>query len=444
MRSTARALQPKYATLDPNDRVVLYDGPLVVSEPGKPKKKHTLNGTVYLRWMPSPAIEFDATCSEGELGFFDGGVVALSKLRWQAPFLTTMMSTDLEASELRGRMRGCVTRAFEGFYPRTRTREVTDILFHVANVEWLHGAPVVENSTIRSDRIQFEVGEWRVALDAVRDCKQQLDKLAVRGGYALTYVGVVERIDRAPFAPGTAKLVLDTVYWFLSFLWGHWTGPTLLVGRRKGNPMWERWSLPVIDSWKPRQPWAPRGHPNALGQLFNGLFRKLSDPLWERTIRVAIHWYVAALSQAGAVEGAIMMSQAAFELLWWTKFVAVASVVHEPDKLIAADKLRLLLDRYHIPMTIPPELTELAKEARSKNWDDGPQALTQVRNETVHPTKGRKARPPLHGPPVWEAWRLSVWYLEMCLLAILEYNGPYCPRIPAGGNANATKMVPWA
>jgi hypothetical protein len=39
------------------------------------------------------------------------------------------------------------------------------------------------------------------------------------------------------------------------------------------------------------------------------------DDTWEEVIRVAIHWYIEANAQAGSVEGSIVQTQTAFELL---------------------------------------------------------------------------------------------------------------------------------
>jgi hypothetical protein len=74
--------------------------------------------------------------------------------------------------------------------------------------------------------------------------------------------------------------------------------------------------------------------------------------------------------------------------------------------------------------------------------DAGPELVTEVRNKLVHPPR-RLNGPEWPSPDVIiEAWELSMWYLELVLLRVLEYSGSYTSRITAKAYGD-TSPVPW-
>jgi len=99
--------------------------------------------------------------------------------------------------------------------------------------------------------------------------------------------------------------------------------------------------------------------------------------------------------------------------------VLLSEVGHAEDAALAADKMRLLLDRVGVPLEIPTQLTGLATFGKSKNLEDGPHALTVLRNAFVHPKRLKKlgAVPP---NCYSQAWTLGLWYLELCFLRLFR------------------------
>ena len=82
-------------------------------------------------------------------------------------------------------------------------------------------------------------------------------------------------------------------------------------------------------------------------------------------------------------------------------------------------------------------LTQLSEYAKQKmNALDGPQAITYIRNNIVHPEKDETSIPT---EVMGEAYYLGLLYLEMSLLHRLEYNGQYFDR--RHGSLN---QVPWS
>jgi hypothetical protein len=87
---------------------------------------------------------------------------------------------------------------------------------------------------------------------------------------------------------------------------------------------------------------------------------------------------------------------------------------------------------------IPAGLTELAKAFR-----DGPEAFVQIRNAIVHGNlEKRKKLNELSEVAIFQAHLLGLWYLELAILFILNYDGNYYNRT-VGRGLNPIEKVPW-
>lgn len=68
---------------------------------------------------------------------------------------------------------------------------------------------------------------------------------------------------------------------------------------------------------------------------------------------------------------------------------------------------------------------------------DAPHAITDIRNSLVHPVSKKDVR-----NCYIEAWKLSLWYLELSVLALCGYDGIYTCRLTAT-YVTDSKKVPW-
>ncbi len=113
------------------------------------------------------------------------------------------------------------------------------------------------------------------------------------------------------------------------------------------------------------------------------------------------------------------------------------------ERLVAADRLRLLLADAQIEIEIPSALHGLPSFAPSNqtgkaSWEDGPQALTESRNLLVHPTKKLRA-PNIPPEAIRDTGELGVWYLQLALLFLLGYRDVYLSRVEGWTG----RPVPW-
>ncbi len=178
---------------------------------------------------------------------------------------------------------------------------------------------------------------------------------------------------------------------------------------------------------------------------FPGFLKLWLDEDWEEVIRVAIHWYVEANAQAGSIEGSIVLTQTAFELLASAILVEHYGWLSTDgyEKIAASDRIRLLFLWAGIPISVPAELADLTRQAKADNWPDTATAMTMIRNTITHPTKKNREKFGKHlsGARV-DAWTLGLWNLELCLLRLFNYRGKYGNRIKQRW-VGEVEVVPW-
>ncbi|MFN9608956.1 MAG: hypothetical protein ACK571_12215 [Pseudanabaena sp.] len=124
------------------------------------------------------------------------------------------------------------------------------------------------------------------------------------------------------------------------------------------------------------------------------------------------------------------------------------------DKLQAEGSLQLLFSWLQIPITMPPvpEESPLFLDALKKmlkaesNLLDCAGCITAIRNRITHPKRKGKSRTILKysSEERAEAYILSKWYLELCLLRLFGYDGVYTNRLYKLSWEGYYDKVPWA
>jgi hypothetical protein len=294
-------------------------------------------------------------------------------------------------------------------------------------------------------RNELSDGTWKITVDALPTLKESWNHLKANGGYCFTHVGKLERADGSQFGDSDAESVLVALTWYLSFVCGRRLGPALSRAYSKdGSLSWQAWDCHSQDSFAQRLSWSDDAADEHLEKPFGRFMKMWSDPLWNDVLRLAIHWYIEA--NAGSIEGAIVLTQNAFELLASAVLVENEGWLSDDGygKLTAADRTRLLLRWAGIPTAIPPELGVLSQAAKANNWTDAPSAMTEIRNTITHPTRKNRAKFAKHPDEArFEAWTVGVWFLELVLLRLLDYRGTYGSRLSLRFRGQLEK-VPWA
>jgi hypothetical protein len=218
------------------------------------------------------------------------------------------------------------------------------------------------------------------------------------------------------------------------------------------------WRSPSCQSWEETSSWFPLHKGKALEKAFPG-FINLHDQ-WGEVLPIVLNSYLESNANRRFLEHSIVLSQIALEMMSWTHLVKMKRTLSESgyEKLWASDKFRILLDSLGIPLLIPTKrlpfqetdeqrcninlLPELAKLASSMKWVDGPHALTDLRNAIVHPKKVQKVTDASFDA-LFQSRYLGLWYVELVILALCQYQGCYSNRLFLGRYEGEYDKVPW-
>lgn len=331
--------------------------------------------------------------------------------------------------------------------------EVSSAVFHLFNLPDFHGTDsyvlVTGDAPLQGfrscGRIMLRSDGWKIAIAASERTKDCVKMLKEQGGYLLTHVGKIEREDGECFSSTDLEEQLHILTFFLSFAFGCWTAPALAVGMNPGGErVFEEWGIRRISEgpWNGDSSWFDEHHGELLTQVYPGFVRLWQSELWKKSLRNAIYFYVGANDPGNGVnvDTALMLTQAALELLAWNYCVRDRRMISASSfgrrGLGAHDKLRLLASSLNVPIDVPTSLTAL--QSLLKPEEDAMDVLTDLRNLVVHPSDDERP-----SGAYFEAWKLSMWFIEVVLLRLCGHTGRYANRLNSRW-VGQIEPVPWA
>ncbi len=295
-------------------------------------------------------------------------------------------------------------------------------------------------------RIILEAGGWKITIAANAETRDMVKSLKAAGGFALTHVGEIVRDDGRIYTSKELEDVLTCLRYFLSFCLGRWAGVALPVGLDgDSNRVYEQWGMPIVaeGAWNSSYSWFCEDKAEWLSDLFAGFWKLWNTELWRTPLTHSLYWYLGACDRGVGigVDTGLILAQTALEGLAWTYCVQdrkmVSGAAFKPRGLSAADKFRLLLTAMEIPTAIPSDLSALNGKA-GERWSDGPDAITAVRNQLVHPHETKK----LPEGSYYEGWNLSLSYIDLVILRLCDYYGEYSNRLTKM-HQRGIERVPW-
>lgn len=178
---------------------------------------------------------------------------------------------------------------------------------------------------------------------------------------------------------------------------------------------------------------------------------------YQESMSILIYWYVE--SNQVLSPQSLLMTQSALELFSW---IAINHGIISNDQFsknpnTAAGRLRTLLSWCSLPLDLPDdyqssgflffdEIHEVLEKDKTQgdNLKDLPGCIVSIRNRLAHPPqKKKKQQITLYNDQAKiEATRLSLWYLELCLLHWFGYQGEYSNRLKSKNSGDYEK-VPW-
>ena len=349
-----------------------------------------------------------------------------------------------------------------------------EIRFYLINFQVMQLVGVVHlgEQTDPMARLDLRANGWRVEIESrpKDEFHQVIHHLEEQRGYAITHICRIrkegDKATHSTFTFEEAKTVLEAIQLFVSFVRGGMVGVALPVGYRNGASEFEQWSVTQVDPGRYPDPHRSRPYPGWylwwdhpplnrkaatwLPSMFEQFAAKWwhSDTqfqkLWRNVFRELIFTYTDA--ERMAPSRAIVPACTALETLGWAVLVEMEGWLtgdRPPegggsgyDRLTAADRLRLLLCWAGLSTEVPASLPKLRQKVQGRdNWD-GPQIVTWARNRVVHPDR----RAQMGDGIAAESWLLAMWYTELIILKLLDYDGYFRDRL----DNEEIKRVPWA
>jgi hypothetical protein len=399
-------------------------------------------GRIELELVPSLRVRFvmpDASVAAPVTG---PSTLFVPAFRAKVPVFVTNVSLG------RGTIKGSLQPSSAG-----ASLGLAEIRFFVANLPDFMGDPLCEvlalpsggsQPSIWAGRVVLAAQDWRVILDERGDYNDVYARLNAEGGFDTTHTGSLRRVDGEAFSDTEASEMLNALAGFLGLVSGAWATPVAAIGLDGGGKVvWREWNPRWTSPWSSRLCAFDRLKHDLSG-AFAGYVERWLDAVWNEPLRISTQMYVEANGPITA-DTTLVLGQTLLELIAWVRFVDELQT-HSPadfdhSHLKASERLRELLAWIGISPAIPTSLSNLDQEATHRGWADGPHAITEMRNSLVHPRhRQRLTATPVHARI--DLQELVLWYAELALLRIIDYQGGYANRL-GDKWAGVVENVPW-
>jgi hypothetical protein len=311
-----------------------------------------------------------------------------------------------------------------------------EIVLNVCNF-----VPYLEVSTNGSPPVVELVDqEWVITLVQLADARDRLQQRKSTGGGTVTHVAVLRTIEGSSFSWNQAKDVMIGFGHFLRWAAGDRVPVLLPVGFNSGRRLIEHWGDPQRSLGKSALRWFSAHHPETLAETWPGFIERWSDLRWREGLTVATELFSVA-HHGLPLEIRILLSQSALEVISWQWLTLVDGLEETTiDDKNADWRIRRMLNGIGVPIEIPASLGALTTMA---DGQDGPKTLAIIRNLVSHPKSGRGIMGLDHDAKI-DAWRLSLWYLELAFMKLCGWDGPYLDRTrPLPLHEGDVSFPPW-
>ena len=293
-----------------------------------------------------------------------------------------------------------------------------------------------------SKAIQLSGPPWLVEIRAVDNIGQVQNSLLQRQGFGLTHWGCVKRSDGKSFSKDSVQSMIEALTLFCSFTRGVYCGLSLLTGtNQSGEPVWERWGVSNVEPWKGNRSWFDIRNGRILEDVFPGFWAQYQGLQRNDRTRVALEWYLESNAQK-ALHSSIVLSQAALERLSFLQVgrKLTAREMGRKDRETEGEWIARALSQAGVDCKIPPSYTALEQLRRANGFDHGPHTIVEIRNDLIHQDMSYGI---LSVDVYRQAKELGLWYVEMLLLKLFDYNGIYANRLTQQWRGQV-EPVPWA
>lgn len=426
------ALKPVYTTESANKSIILYSGYITIIH--KDGNKITGNGEIRYTWLPSPKISFIVNDVHTSTGSEDSYYLLVEEIGIKYPcFITNCVF-------------GSRGMYIEGFVNKNilvgSGQECEYIICQIANFPEHFGSVIKERSrnSFRRGRMLIECRDVEIIIESVPKKSSLLKEFRVNTGYVFTDTLRIMHRNNQRISYEDYRKMTSALYHFLSFCAGSWSSSLFATGFVGEDKLWQEWSPSNVNTWTNRMNWFPRNEEIELGCIFDGINDMLSNDIWRKSIVSVVYWYIESNLSSSGVEGSIILSTAAIELVAWIYLVQDKKVISVNEFKNKDFNNTVKFKELFTHMGIPFDKGVESKDG--KPWGEGDTCsfLVKLRNDIVHPPI-RPSKRSIVDIPFEDremGYRLSCWYLELCILRLCNYTGMYFNRL-----TYQVERVPW-
>lgn len=294
----------------------------------------------------------------------------------------------------------------------------------------------------------FRCAQFDIKLGAPVAAHQAVTKDLGSIPRTVTHTGTLQQQDGSAFDSETGQVALGTAADAVSFAAGRWIAQSQVEGLDEtGSRKWFLWGTSRVSPPTTTYSWFHPDHPEWLTLACNGLLEfKNRSAESEDILSKVLYWYIRSNTMGAGVDGSLILTMCALELLSWFVIVRRSGAVSEAgygQLANAAERLRLMLTLLGMPRGIPVGLADFTTFAKREKWPDMTVALVEARNYLVHPTQSRSGRPRTNKDfPWYELWSGAQWLLELTVLRLIGYDGDYHNRTRLR-DLHRVEHVPW-
>jgi hypothetical protein len=438
-------LPPSLEMSEPNEIIRIYEGIYFLKN--KKSEVHIL-GKIQFEWFPISRAYFSGAVQSKSSFDEESGdddyiyQLVVNDINCGECFITNTVSSNSETI-VRGTFSYHIVLG-------DKTIPVDCMKFSIPNLRPFRGMPVNKvyangHATIFG-RLTFDADDYKITVDQVHNYNNLNKILADKGGYIILYGGEIRK-KKGGVSLDKINELTHCFNTFLSFLNGRRTSLLFLQGIYDNREIWTDFTYHHVDQYKGIMSWPPQLSIDGLSELwvkFYSIWKNVDD---RDFLIFAVNWYIEANSEIS--ERSFILAQTALELIYNWLIVEKRRLLigKDADSISAANKIRLLIAQLKISGDIPLSFNE-AQSYVSNNNDivDGPDAFVQIRNAIVHAQEDKRRKlSTINHNVKHQVLDISMWYIELSLLYLLDYKGEYHNRCSGSGFImHAEQKVPWA
>lgn len=442
-------LEPAVQLEYPNAPIFIYSGPVRIAQ-----KDTSIECQIEIKfnWIPVMSVNFliqddqsslysiflNHMINDAPITFF------IQNLTMGYPFVSSLNEKNGTFS-----VTGWITPPIIKHSEKSIRKKAERILFHLFNFNDIIGENTRKDNGLGKTRLIFTTSDFTINVDSILSTEDQRKQKRKHGGYCLTHVGELISITGKAFSEVESDRILNNFGLFASFLSGIKCSAFFRTATTSDGNVWTEYNNYSQDIHVGGMSWLPQIYDESVGKIWAEFYSLCRNEYKLETLNLVIHWYLSANKNSGGIEGAIILLQNAFELLFRWIVVEQQNMLlpDGAEKLRASDKIRNLLDLIKCDSDLPNCYQQEFRDIIKKEpWlNDFPHVFTEVRNSYVHsnPKKRQKIRN-LSDGYLRAILDSGLYYVELLLLYLLKYDGKIAQRTSTNHWRGGNEInVPW-